>query len=262
MSKVVLITGGSSGIGKAVAVNLRDADCKVYEMSRKPSLREGILHIDGDITDEESVKTVVEKVIAEEGKIDILINNAGFGISGAIEFTDVEDAKKQLDVNFFGGVRMCRHVLPYMRKAGYGRIVNLSSVAAPVPIPFQAFYSASKAAVSSYTMALDNEVKPYGIRALAVMPGDVHTGFTDAREKEISGDEEYGGRIAKSVKKMEKDELGGMEAGDAGAYVAKLALKKSVKPLYAIRFDYKFFVLLSRLLPVKLLNWMIGKLYA
>ncbi len=262
MSKVVLITGGSSGIGLETALSLHAAGCKVYEMSRKPFSNPSLIHITGDVTSDQSVQAVVEQVIAQEGRIDILINNAGFGISGAVEFTDIAEAQRQLDVNFFGMARMCRACLPHMRKAGKGRIVNLSSVAAPIPIPFQTFYSASKAAINAYTLALGNEVRPYGISVCALMPGDIRTGFTAARQKTAAGDQEYGGRISRSVEKMEKDEVGGMEPAVAGRKIARLALKRSVKPLYALRLDYQFFVLLSRLLPVRLLNRLVYWLYA
>lgn len=262
MSKVVLITGGSSGIGLNTADALHKSGCRVYEISRKPALHDGIIHISGDVTKEDSVKSAVSQVLDAEGRIDILINNAGFGISGGVEFTDLEAAKKQFDVNFFGMVNMCRAVLPHMRAVGAGRIVNLSSVAAAVPIPFQTFYSASKAAINSYTMAMANEVRPFGITVCAVMPGDIRTGFTAAREKQAMGNAEYSGRISRSVAKMEKDEETGMDPKVVGAYIAKLALKKSVKPLYAIRLDYKFFVMLSRLLPVRALNWLVYEIYA
>jgi len=262
MSKVVLLTGGSSGIGLQTALALRDAGCTVYEMSRRPSEQEGIFHLSGDVTREDTIRQAVEAVIEKEGRIDILVNNAGFGISGAVEFTEPEEARKQMEVNFFGMVNLCHAVLPHMRAAGQGRIVNLSSVAAPIAIPFQTFYSASKAAINAYTQALVNEVRPYGVTACAVMPGDIRTGFTAAREKQIRGDDIYGGRIARSVAKMEHDEETGMEPSKAGAYIAKLALKRNVKPLYAIRIDYKFFVMLSRLLPAKLLSWLVYQLYA
>ena len=111
-------------------------------------------------------------------------------------------------------------------------------------------------------MALSNEVQPFGISVCAVMPGDIKTGFTKARENQVRGDDVYGGRISRSVLKMEKDEQSGMSPDKAGAFIAKLALKKNVKPLYAIRIDYKFFVLLSRILPVRLLNFLVRLLYA
>ena len=262
MNKIVLLTGGSSGIGLQTALALDRAGCTVYEISRKPAEHSGIIHLSGDVTKEETIRTAVNTVLEREGRIDILINNAGFGISGAVEFTEPEEAKRQLEVNFFGMVNVCHAVLPQMRKQGSGRIVNLSSVAAAVPIPFQTFYSASKAAINAYTMALANEVRPFGITVCAVMPGDICTGFTAARQKQARGDEEYNGRISRSVKKMEHDEQSGMKPEQAGAYIAKIALRKRVKALYAIRIDYKFFVMLSRLLPVRALNALVYRLYA
>ena len=262
MNKVVIITGGSSGIGLCTAAALRDRGCKVYELSRRDSEVTGITHIKCDVTDEAQIAAAVGQVMAENGRIDILINNAGFGISGAVEFTDTTDVRRLFDVNFFGMVRMNRAVLPLMRRQGGGRIVNLSSVAAPVPIPFQTYYSAGKAAVNSYTMALSNEVKPFGITVCAVMPGDIKTGFTSARQKNIAGDDIYGGRITRSVAGMEKDEQTGMDPAKAGAFIASVALKNSRKPLYTIGFGYKCAVFLTKILPARWLNALIGQLYA
>ena len=157
---------------------------------------------------------------------------------------------------------MTKAVLPFMRRRGNGRIVNVSSVAAPAAIPFQAFYSATKAAINDYTAALANEIRPYGVTVTAVQPGDIATGFTGAREKSVEGDEEYGGRISKSVAKMEHDEQNGMDPAKAGAYVAKVAMKKHPKPVYTIGFSYKAVCVLLKLLPCRLSNWLIGKLYA
>ena len=136
--KVAVVTGGTSGIGRATALALKDAGCTVYELSRRAEGVEGLHHIAADVTREDTVRAAVAEIMAREGRIDILVNNAGFGISGAVEFTDTEDAKALFDVNFFGMVNLNRAVVPLMRQAGRGRIVNLSSVAAPCPIPFQA----------------------------------------------------------------------------------------------------------------------------
>jgi len=209
-----------------------------------------------------TINAAVAQIMAEAGHIDLLVNNAGFGISGAIEFTAPEEAKRLFDVNFFGMVNMNRAVVPLMRAAGHGRIVNLSSVAAPVPIPFQAYYSATKAAVNAYTMALANELRPFGVTVCAVMPGDIHTGFTAARKKVVEGDEIYHGRISRSVQRMEHDEETGMDPAKAGAYIASVALRDGNRhPLYAIRFDYKFFAFLAKVLPARFLNWLIYCLY-
>ena len=194
--KSVLITGGSSGIGLETAKALRSAGATVYEMSRRSSSVEGVTHITGDVTNRGDCATAVEQVVSERGGIDILVLCAGFGISGAVEFTKPEDAHRQLEVNFFGAVNAAMAALPLMRKTGRGRIVIISSVAGAIPIPFQAFYSVSKAALNSFAGALRNEVRPYGIDVCAIMPGDISTGFTAARVKEQSGDREYDGRIS------------------------------------------------------------------
>lgn len=262
MKKICVITGGSSGIGKATAAEMLKKGYTVYELSRHGEPPCGVKHITADVTDEDSLEAAVTRIIEADGKIDVLINNAGFGISGAAEFTETAAAVKQLDVNFFGAVRMCRAVLPYMRNAGKGRIVNIGSVASAVPIPFQSFYSASKAAIASYTMALANEVKPFGITVVCVQPGDIKTGFTAAREKTAEGDGAYGGRIARSVEKMEKDEQSGMLPETAGKYIARVADKKTKKPICTIGFSYKLVCFLAEILPSRLLNAIVYRLYA
>ena len=159
-------------------------------------------------------------------------------------------------------VRMNRAVLPVMRAQGGGRILSMSSVAAPIAIPFQAYYSASKAAVRTYMLALASEVAPFGIETCAIMPGDVATGFTDARRKNPAGDDVYGGRIGRSVAVMEHDERTGISAADAGAFVAKKATQRRVPPLCTLGGKYKVFVFLTRLLPTRLMVSIVGKIYA
>ncbi len=259
---VAVITGGSSGIGASTARALAEKGCTVYELSRRVSSAEGITHISADVTDEAVVSATIGEIASHEERIDILINCAGFGISGAIEFTELSDAKRQLDVNFFGMVNVTKATIPLMRKAGGGRIVNISSVAAPVPIPFQAYYSCSKAAINSYSCALANELRPFGVSVCAVQPGDIASSFTSARKKTLTGDEVYGGRISRGVETMERDERNGMSPDTAGAYIAKIALKPRIKPLYAIGLKYKFFCFLCKILPCGIQNRIIGMLYA
>ena len=262
MGKIAIVTGGSSGIGRAAADALFRQGCTVYEFSRRGEDRSGVRHITADVTDENSVASAVAAVFDAEGRIDILVNNAGFGISGAVEFTEPAEARRQVDVNFWGMVNVTKAVLPVMRRQGAGRIVNTSSVAAVTPIPFQTYYSVSKAAINSFTMSLANEVRPYGITVCAVMPGDTRTGFTDARSRSFAGDEEYGGRIRRSVARMEKDERGGASPEGVGALIARAALRSDHKVLYTAGFTYKLVILLMRLLPSTTANWILGLLYA
>lgn len=262
MEKICVITGGTSGIGKCTAEAMVKKGYTVYELSRREAGNPGMYHIPTDVTDPEACQRAIDAVYSQAGRIDVMINNAGFGISGAIEFTPIEQAKRQLDVNFFGMVNMNHAVLPIMRQQGGGRIVNMSSVAAPIAIPFQAYYSASKAAVRTYSLALASEVRPFGIEVCVIMPGDIATGFTAARRKSCDGDDVYHGRIARSVAVMEHDEQTGMSAEYAGQFVARRATQKRAKLICTMGHKYALFVFLMRILPTGLATRIVGKIYA
>lgn len=260
--KIAIVTGGTSGIGLCTAIALREKGCKVYTVSRRDFNDPRFTHIRADVTDPAAAEEAVRKVKEAEGRIDIVVNCAGYGISGAIEFTPAEDAKRQMDVNFFGMVNVNKPALTVMREQGGGRIVNTSSMAAVFAIPFQAYYSASKAAINSYTCALINEVRPYNITVCAVQPGDIKTGFTAARKKIEDGNDAYGGRIVRSVAKMEQDEQSGMDPQKAGNFIAGVALKKKVKPLYSIDFISGAECILDRILPKSLAYKIVGSMYS
>ena len=262
MNKVIIVTGASSGIGKETAFALAGMGHKVYDFSRRDFADEKIEHIKVDVTNEENVIAATKEVYEKEGRIDIVINCAGYGISGAVEFTETSDAKRQFDVNFFGTVNVNKAVIPYMRKQKCGRIVNISSVAAVAHIPFQTYYSASKAALESYTNALANEVRAFNISVTAIAPGDICTDFTTARQKSFDGDDVYEGRILRSVSGMEKDEKNGMSPRKAAEYIAKISLRKKVKPVYAIGAQYKLLSVLCKVFPCSIRNRIVGMLYA
>ena len=261
MSKVAVVTGASSGIGEAVSRKLLEAGYRVYGLSRRGTVPEGAVGMQLDVTDEARVSEVFQEIYQREGQIDLLINNAGFGISGPVEFTDLKSARAQMDVNFFGQFLCARAVLPYMREKKSGRIVFVSSVAASMAIPYQAFYSASKAAVSSVALALRNEVKDFGITVTAVLPGDVATGFTDAREK----DQVSGGvykRSDSAVAAMEKDERNGMTPDYAAGVIFHAASVRRPKPMIVVGPKYRVFYVLFKFLPARLVYWVIGKMYS
>lgn len=259
-NKTAVITGGSSGIGKAAAIMLSDKNYTVFELSRKGESFGKINHITADVTDESAVTRAFEQIIEKTGRIDLLINNAGFGISGAVEFTELESAKKEFDVNFFGTFSCCKAAIPYLRKTK-GTIINVSSVAAVFSIPFQSFYSASKSAINSLTLSLANELRTFGIKVCAVMPGDTKTGFTAARQKSDEKNDLYKDTIRSAVTSMEKDELRGMPPESVARLIVKTALKKHPAPIYTAGFKYKLFRLLDRLLPMRLKNYIVGKMY-
>lgn len=261
MKKVAVITGASGGIGLYTAEMFLDNEYTVYSLSRSCPADSRIKHIAADVSSEDSVKKVIDTIISSQGKIDVLVNNAGFGISGAVELTNMKDAKRLFDVDFFGTFACIKYVLPHMRKSGGGRIINVSSAAAVLPVPYQSFYSCAKSAVNSLTLSLANEVKPFGIKVTAVMPGDVHTGFTNARKKNVSCESVYKTSEEKAVSQMEKDEIGGMSPKIVARYIYKAAVKKHPKVLYTVGFSYKLFVVLAKLLPVSFVNRIEGKMY-
>ena len=258
----LLITGGSSGIGKATAELFAGRGWNVFELSRRDIKHDhpSIHHMSCDITDETAVAAAVEQVIAAAGHIDLLISNAGYGISGPIEFTDLADVRRQFEVNVFGCVSIIKAVLPYMRAAGRGKIIITSSVAAVLSIPYQSFYSATKSALNALALALRNEVSSFGITVCALMPGDVRTGFTAARNKTTQGADIYASSVT-AVSAMEHDEENGMSATAIAQAFYSIAQKAHPAPIYTVGWQYKIFVFLESILPKRISNWIVGKLY-
>lgn len=178
--KVILITGASSGIGYDAALILAEQGHKVYGAARRVELLEqlrerGVVPVRMDVTDEVSMVDGVNAIIDVEGRIDVLINNAGYGYMGAIENVTISEAKRQLEVNVFGLARLTQLVLPYMRKQHSGRIINTSSVAGKAVIPFGGWYNVSKYSVEALSDALRIEVQPFGIRVCLIEPGGIKT---------------------------------------------------------------------------------------
>ncbi|MCL1905913.1 MAG: SDR family NAD(P)-dependent oxidoreductase, partial [Clostridiales bacterium] len=202
-----------------------------------------------------------ERIWQAEGRLDLLICNAGFGIAGAVEDTDIEQAERQLKVNFFGVCACVKYALPALRESR-GRIIVVSSVAGTIPLPFQAYYSASKAALNALTLGLAQEIKPFGVSIAAALPGDAQSAFTAAREKTAAQDSVYGARAARSLAVMEHDERTGMETVYVAWRIAAIALKKRPRLFYTIGGKYKLFSLLQKFLPLALTRYIVGRIYA
>lgn len=198
---VVLITGASSGIGLACAEHLTTRGCRVYGASRRGPIAM-------DVRDGASVRAAVARILAAEGRIDAVINNAGIAIAGAVEDTSVEEAREQFDVNFFGVLRVCREVLPVMREQRAGCIINISSIAGLLAVPYQGLYSASKFALEGLTESLRLEVRDFGIRVVLVEPGDHRTAFT-ANRRQTQTSLAYRKRSEFAVGRMAADEQSG-----------------------------------------------------
>lgn len=256
--KVVVITGASSGIGRAAAVYFTQKGCKVYGFSRR-TVDDVFESISCDVTDADAVARALETVYKNEGRIDCFFNNAGMGISGAVEYISKEENDKLFRLNLLAAMNCAKQALPYLKQSK-GTLINTSSIAAVVPIPYQTAYSASKAAINSFTMALRLEVKGSGVRVCAVMPGDTKTGFTDARLK-TQTDGGYGDKIQKSVERMERDERNGKSSVSVAKVAYKLFCRKNPPALVSVGFSYKAVSLLAKILPNRLMLYIVGKLY-
>ncbi len=184
--KVAFVTGASSGIGFATSSLLAARGYHTFGTTRELGARkapEGVEMLKLDVRSDESVDRAVEDVIARTKRIDVLVNNAGFGLAGAIEETSLEEARGQLETNFWGPVRITRRILPYMRERRAGRIINISSVLGFMPAPYQGFYVASKHALEGYSEVLDLEVRPFGIRVVLIEPSAIHSSFFENHEE-------------------------------------------------------------------------------
>jgi short-subunit dehydrogenase len=209
MSKIVLITGASSGIGKATAIYLAQNGYKVYGAARRAEkLQEleqyGIKPITLDITKDESIVTCVNHILEESGSIDILINSAGLGSYGALEDVPMEEARNQMEINLFGATRLMQLVLPGMRKNRYGKIVNISSIGGKVGLPMGSWYHASKFAIEGLSDSLRNEVRQFGIDVIVIEPGGTKSEMVEIGGKDlmrVSGKTAYA-NLAKSLDKM------------------------------------------------------------
>jgi len=272
MSKaVVLVTGASSGIGFETALALKRKNYVVYGAARRTErLKElekrGINTIAVDVTDEESMLSCMETIASHEGRIDILINNAGYGSYGAVEDVPIEEAKRQFDVNVFGLARMSQLALPYMRKQGYGRIINISSMGGKLYTPFGGWYHATKYAVEALSDCLRMETEAHGIDVVIIEPGGINTQWgviaADNLEKvsENGPYEEEATRLAKRIRKRYTGYKMTEPKVIADTIVTAVMVKKP-KTRYLVGYGAKPSVLLRKLLPDRLFDKLVSKLF-
>jgi NAD(P)-dependent dehydrogenase (short-subunit alcohol dehydrogenase family) len=246
--RVVLVTGASSGIGLACATHLAWRGYRVYGTSRRPST--DILTLTMDVTDDRSVERVVAAVLEREGRLDIVVNNAGMGIAGPVENTSIEEAKRQLDVNFFGAFRVCRAVLPAMRSQGGGYIVNIGSLGGLIAIPYQAMYSASKFALEGLSESLRMEVRPFGVKVVLIEPGDHKTAITENRTEMSGGTDAYGDSFQAALARTAHDEQSGPGPEQVARLLYRIVNTRDPRLRYTIGpATQRAAVWLKRLLP-------------
>lgn len=254
--KTIVITGASSGIGLVTAEYLSQKGYLVYGLSRTRGDSDDFRHLTCDVTKKEEIIQAFQQI---EGEVVAVINNAGMGISGPVELEDPDAIKQIIAVNLLGVVNVCQVAIPYLRKSK-GRIINIGSVAGEIAIPFQAFYSATKAGVESLSEALNIELKPFGIKVTTVLPGDTRTSFTKNRKKSVAN-ELYRERMERSVSKMEHDEKQGVNPIKVAKVISKVIEKKRPPLRVTVGLSYKILVFLKRLVPLRFVIYIVNKMY-
>lgn len=255
MSKIVLITGGSSGIGKSVGEYLTQKEFKVYGTSRNPKniKNHPFQLIALDVNNTESIINAIDEIIATEGRLDILINNAGMGITGPIEETPTSEMRKVFNTNFFGAIEVMKAVLPQMRKQGSGLIINVTSIAGYMGLPFRGIYSATKGALEIVTEAVRMEVKNFGIEITNVAPGDFATNIASGRyHTPVFENSPYKEAYQQNLDLMNTHVASGSDPIHMAKAIYKIINTKKPKIHYKVGdFMQKFSIVLKKMLPDK-----------
>ena len=234
MNGVALVTGASSGIGLVAARALAHAGYRVFGTSRKPvASSPDVTMLVCDVADEASVRMLVEEIMRQAGRIDLVVNNAGIGLLGGAEESSMAQAQRLFDVNVFGVARVVNAVLPVMRKQRSGRIINMSSILGLIPAPFNAFYASTKHAIEGYTESLDHEVRAFGIRAVLVEPGVTRTSFEENLTRADQPLPAYAAERSRSESLMRKL----VEAGDPPQVVADTVVKAATARKPKLRYS-------------------------
>lgn len=257
MNRIVVITGGSSGIGKEMVEIYKNCGDNVFSLAR--SIPQNDHEIEVDVTNEQQVKLAIEQIGTKFGKIDILINCAGYGISGALELIPTEEAEKEFDVNMIGAFIVNKYAIKFMKKGSV--IIHIASACALFALPFRGLYCASKSALNMYSDSLRMELKPFGIKVVSICPGDVKTNFTKNRVKIAITNERYQDRISNSAHNIDKNQEKRMDATMVAKKIVKIANKKSPKPMYIIGAKYKFLYFASKIFPKRTLLHFTEKMF-
>ena len=268
---VAIVTGGSSGIGELTARRLHAKGYQVYAVARRTDLMIGLadegVHVQQvDLTDDASMRDLVDRVYAEQGRIDLLVNNAGFAAFGALETVPMEDARAQFEVNVFGLARMTQLVLPHMREAGRGRIVNVSSIAGYVAEPYGGWYHASKHAVEGLSDCLRLELRPFGIDVILVEPGPVRTEWNAIAAKSLADAsrgtpyEKQAKATRRALKTMNSSVLS-VPASRVCEVIVDASLDDDPRARYPVGRRAAAIIMMAKYLPTRAIDWLTGLLY-
>lgn len=254
---VVLVTGASSGIGAASAALLAARGHVVTGASRSGRVPPGVGALEMDVDDDASVRAGVERVLADHRRLDVLVNSAGYGLSGPVESTSLEEARAQVETNFWGTVRATLAALPALRESPSGLVVNVSSLAGVFAIPFQGYYTASKFAVEGWSEALAYEVAPFGVHVTLVQPGNIRSGFTGGRREAAEAHEPpYGEAHRRALEIMVRDELSAVGPQAVAKVIARaVQARRPPRRATAGSAGERSTVLLRRVLPGRTFEW-------
>lgn len=255
--KTVLITGASSGIGQSIALHLAQHGYQVFGTSRSPAAEstDGIPMLRLDVTDESSALACVSSVIERAGRLDVLVNNAGVDLAGAIEETTLEEAKWIFETNFFGVARMTKAVLPHMRQRRSGRIINISSALGLAAWPFEAFYCASKFALEGYTESLRYETALFNIQVSSVQPGFFQSNIIKAQRYTSPAIEDYEPARSRAIALINKWAQESPDPLPVAKTVRRIIESRSPRLRYAVGLEAKLAPPLARLLPERVVVW-------
>lgn len=259
---VILVTGGSSGLGAAMCGRLAQAGHVVIGTSRKPPAAKDLELIGMDIRDDASVMRAVDEVISKHGRIDVVVNNAGVGVQGAVEDIDPGLALQAFDTNVVGALRVCRAVLPHMRVRKKGLIIQVSSIAAEFGLPYRGFYSASKAALDRMTESLRIEVMPFGIKVVTVRPGEFKTPIAAGRLRPAAVGQAYRARYERAMHVLDGGLGYSRDPGELAHVVERIINDPSPCNTYRVaRGKQLFSVLLKKVLPGRVFERMVRRHY-
>lgn len=271
MNRVALVTGASSGIGAATARRLARAGLTVYGAARRLDrlaelAADGVRALEFDVTSDESMTAAVDQVLSETGRIDVLVNNAGYGSYGAIEDVPMAEARRQIEVNLFGLARMIQLVVPGMRGRGGGTIVNITSIGGKITTPLGGWYHASKFAVEGLSDALRTELAPFGIDVVVIEPGGIATEWGDiamGSAKAASGSGAYAERVAAASAAME----GPIAQRGSDPDVVARTIERAItagrpRTRYAVGFLAKPSLIARRVLPDRAMDWIQTRMLA
>lgn len=266
MSKIILITGGSSGIGKAIATYLSSFDKYIIYGTSRVSRNHSELPfnlIDLDVTSTRSIETCIENIISQHGKLDVLINNAGVGITGPMEETSNEEIEKHFKINLYGPINLMKKVLPFMRENNSGLIINITSIAGHIGTPFRSIYSAGKSSLDIISETLNMEIKGFNINVVSVAPGDYLTNISKGRyHSPIIKGSSYENKYKSSLDKMNENIKKGANPIKVAKLIYKIInLKNPNKKYVSGSFLEKFGIILKFFLPQKAFEYLVLKLF-